>query len=130
MIGAVTNYPDNVTGNEPELTGEWPCPECCRPMRATCGSCGEATCANPACPGCECEADDEDDQETFAMTVRMGNAAMQEGEDLVRPLRHVSDRLVRGERSGVVHDENGNAVGAWSLKTMPRIVQHCDRPIR
>jgi ribosomal protein S27AE len=64
-----SNYPPGVSGNEPQLTGEWPCsncgatlpeeaecPECGKPMemddkgdRWTC-SCG-ASCAGDECPG-------------------------------------------------------------------------------
>ncbi len=136
MIGAVSNYPDNVTGHEPELTGEWPCGECARPMRATCSNCDEPVCGNPSCTGCECENDDEDDAtfasgDTFSMTVQFGNAAMREGEDLVRPLRQVADRLVNGETSGSIRDENGNTVGAWSIKPADaRVVGHYDRQVR
>jgi DnaJ-class molecular chaperone len=28
VTGWAANYPPGVTGNEPELTGEWPCHEC------------------------------------------------------------------------------------------------------
>lgn len=37
-----SNYPPGVTGNEPELTGEWPCPNDCEAGLdgdSTCGVC-------------------------------------------------------------------------------------------
>ncbi len=31
-LNRLSNYPPGVTGNEPELTGEWPCVECGRTL--------------------------------------------------------------------------------------------------
>lgn len=37
------NYPPGVSGNEPQITGEWPCAECgaTLPEEVTCPECGK-----------------------------------------------------------------------------------------
>lgn len=135
MTWGLDNYPAGAA-YAPEITGEYPCGDCGRPMRTTCPDCDEPTCANETCSGCGCGTEDDDQAtfgsgDTFSMSVRFGNASMREGEDLVRPLRQVADRLVNGETSGSIFDENGNTVGAWSIRPdAAREVGSYDRPVR
>jgi len=76
MSGFGWDYPPGVTGNEPQITGEWPCVNCGRtlPEEAECPECGEPmveddhewTCtacdhteASDTCPGGCYEPNDE-----------------------------------------------------------------------
>lgn len=56
--------------------------------------------------------------EKFWAEFDLGNAAF-EGEarpaEVVRILRGVADRVEQGHDEGLVHDVNGNKVGAWTL---------------
>lgn len=59
----MSNYPPGVTGREPEITGDWPCP--------VCGS-RTAFCLCAPCPGCgnkpvECSCPDNLDDQTVGM---------------------------------------------------------------
>lgn len=59
------NYPPGVTGSEPEITGEWPCPKCGgeggdREDRTKCWFCGGSGIAPeeaPDCPDCGTETE-------------------------------------------------------------------------
>lgn len=57
----------------------------------------------------------------FTLTIRLGNDAMQSGEDIARALGKVSTRLegiagaMAEDDSGRIMDTNGNAVGEWSI---------------
>lgn len=43
-MSGLSNYPPGVTGNEPQITGEWPCADCgaTLPEEGNCPECGEA----------------------------------------------------------------------------------------
>jgi hypothetical protein len=58
--------------------------------------------------------------ETFKIEIRLGNDAMQTGDDVARALRKIAQRLatwVDGKPTdtdhGAVMDDNGNKVGIW-----------------
>jgi hypothetical protein len=53
--------------------------------------------------------------ETFTLTVEMGNAAMETREDLAGALEAVAEKLRNGRDGGHVMDENGNTVGTFEL---------------
>lgn len=63
---------------------------------------------------------------TFTLTIRLGNAAMQTGEDIADALRNAADKLADGygmdyldEWTGLgaaVYDANGNKVGRWGIE--------------
>jgi hypothetical protein len=71
------NYPPGVTGNEPEITGEWPCPKCQgeggdRAERVVCWFCrglGIAPEEEPDCPECG-SAETEFNADLDAITCR------------------------------------------------------------
>ncbi len=58
----------------------------------------------------------------FNLSIKLGNAAMQSGDDVAAALREVADNLSNRfdglhlpEGSGRIFDENGNAVGTWEV---------------
>lgn len=51
----------------------------------------------------------------FTLTIRLGNAAMQTGDDVAAALAGVTDSLLAGVTSGTIRDLNGNTVGSWNL---------------
>jgi hypothetical protein len=53
--------------------------------------------------------------ETFTLTIEMGNAAMDTREDLASALEKVAEKLRNGRDGGSVVDENGNTVGTFEL---------------
>jgi hypothetical protein len=53
--------------------------------------------------------------DTFTLTIKLGNDAMQAAEDVARALRTVSIMLDDGYTEGRVMDENGNSVGTFAL---------------
>ena len=53
---------------------------------------------------------------SFTLSIELGNEAMQTGEDAARALREVATGLDQGYDKGRIVDDNGNAVGKWSLK--------------
>lgn len=58
------DYPPGVTGNEPELSGEWPCTDCGRTTNGDHGcDCGDAHCES-CCP----HTDTEDEEPCQADT--------------------------------------------------------------
>ena len=53
---------------------------------------------------------------TFALTIELGNDAMQTPEDVEEALRRcVLHRLATGYRQGKVTDLNGNTVGSYNF---------------
>ena len=52
-------------------------------------------------------------EDTFKLTIRMGNEAMQTPEDVADALEEVVSTLRQGRVSGSVFDDNGNNVGTW-----------------
>lgn len=56
----------------------------------------------------------------FQLTVRLGNAAMQEPGDVARAVQPILDFLEGlsewPQEGGLIQDLNGNLVGSWSLK--------------
>ena len=55
----------------------------------------------------------------FTLTIQMGNAAMQTGEDVADVLHNVASDLLTGRTSGTIMDANGNTVGSWNLPALP-----------
>jgi DUF917 family protein len=55
----------------------------------------------------------------FTLTIQLGNAAMQTGEDVAEALARVADSLQGGVQSGTIRDVNGNTVGSWDLPELP-----------
>jgi hypothetical protein len=58
----------------------------------------------------------------FNLTIRLGNSAMQSGEDIARALDKVANsaqdlgEIQEGDAHGArIMDANGNAVGEWSI---------------
>lgn len=53
----------------------------------------------------------------FKLTIRFGNDAMQDAEDVAFALRALADKLMAQdfEGSSIVWDSNGNTVGEWSV---------------
>lgn len=59
---------------------------------------------------------------TFNLTIKLGNDAMQSGDDVARALRSVADCLANTydsltlpEDAGAIFDLNGNTVGRWEV---------------
>ena len=59
-------------------------------------------------------------EETFQLSISLGNDAMLVGQDIADALRGVADRVQNlgqaTHASGFVHDVNGNTVGSWSVR--------------
>ena len=53
--------------------------------------------------------------QTFKLTIRLGNAEMQDGQDISDMFDDVAADLSAGRTRGSVKDVNGNTVGEWSL---------------
>jgi hypothetical protein len=53
--------------------------------------------------------------DSVKLEIRMGNAAMQSGEDAARALREVAEKLDQGATSGPILDDNGNGVGHFEV---------------
>jgi len=53
--------------------------------------------------------------QTFKLTIRLGNAEMQDGQDISDVFDDVAADLSAGRTRGCVKDVNGNTVGEWSL---------------
>ena len=54
----------------------------------------------------------------FTLKIETGNSAFDDGnaaDEVARILRDVAYNLVRGARTGVLHDTNGNRVGNFTL---------------
>lgn len=51
----------------------------------------------------------------LTLTIEMGFAAVQDGEDLAGMLEHEAARLRDGFTSGYIRDANGNTAGYWEI---------------
>ncbi len=51
----------------------------------------------------------------FQLTIRMGNEAMEDNEDLTTALLQVVRKLDEGRNEGPIKDSNGNTVGAFLI---------------
>ena len=54
--------------------------------------------------------------ETLNVTIKLGNAATSEPEDLAQLLRNVADKVEAGASAGRIFDYNGNTVGVWAYE--------------
>lgn len=54
---------------------------------------------------------------TFTLTIHLGNAAMQNAEDVAFVLRRVACELEAGSQENTVKDYNGNRVGVYGFST-------------
>lgn len=52
----------------------------------------------------------------FTLEIKLGNEAMQTGENVAEALAEVQRRLENGHESGFVFDYNGNRVGEWGVQ--------------
>ena len=55
---------------------------------------------------------------TFTLTIKLGNDAMQDENDVARALEDVlaTGAISGGWTKGKIHDDNGNTVGEWSFQ--------------
>ncbi len=65
---------------------------------------------------------DTEDEDTFTMKVRLGNAAMLTSRDLGAAVHAVGEKIKAGQQEGKVLDGNGNTVGEFSV-TYPDLAE-------
>ena len=55
---------------------------------------------------------------TFTLTIKLGNDAMQDEHDVASALVDVlaTGAISDGRTKGKIHDDNGNTVGEWSFQ--------------
>lgn len=53
--------------------------------------------------------------EIFKLEINFGNEAILDAEDVARALEKIARRLRNGDKFGIIHDDNGNKCGQWSL---------------
>lgn len=51
----------------------------------------------------------------FKLEIVLGNAAMRSPDDLAAALVDVSHRVREGRTVGIIHDQNGNFIGAFNI---------------
>lgn len=52
----------------------------------------------------------------FTLTIRLGNEAMRDTDDITAALQSVAAKVAKGQHDGTIMDTNGNRVGSWTLK--------------
>jgi hypothetical protein len=53
--------------------------------------------------------------DTFTLTIKLGNDAMQTGDDIADALMAVASKVRSGHEQGRIQDENGNTVGEFGV---------------
>lgn len=102
---------------------------------ATCGTCGltwddgKVTSMTPVPAGrCPFESFHAHEEPAgFELHVEVGNAAMQDPEDIANALVRVAEKLMTAHKSGAVMDDNGNTVGRWWLHYRRRYSERVTR---
>ena len=54
-------------------------------------------------------------ENTFKLSIRLGNEAMQTPEDVATALEKIAEDLRNGRTGNTMFDENGNNVGTWGF---------------
>lgn len=59
--------------------------------------------------------------EQFKLTIRLGNEAMQDSDDIAEALRRSADRIEQRDNAaeGAILDRNGNTVGSFEVLERP-----------